>query len=155
MRHPCRGRKTWGHSLIVNSWGEILADGGEDVGIVTSTIDLDQVAEARRKIPALNTTAPSGTGRPVVQSKRVVALRRRYTLTVIPRLGRGMTEFNTSPTNKNGQGNVQNSNSTAAPRTAAGACYWLAKELGLEIEAVEIDLNAGEQQVAGLPEAQS
>jgi predicted amidohydrolase len=64
------GRKTWGHSLIVNPWGEILADGGEDVGIVTATIDLDQVAEARRKIPALkhDRSFPALT-RPVLQSK--------------------------------------------------------------------------------------
>ena len=64
------GRKTWGHSLIVNPWGEILADGGEDVGIVTATIDLDQVTEARRKIPALkhDRTFPA-PGRPVLQSK--------------------------------------------------------------------------------------
>jgi predicted amidohydrolase len=64
------GRKTWGHSLIINPWGEILADGGEEVGIVTATIDLDQVAEARRKIPALkhDRTFPALT-RPVLQSK--------------------------------------------------------------------------------------
>jgi predicted amidohydrolase len=47
------GRKTWGHSLIVDPWGEVLADGGEDVGVVSATIDLDQVTEARRRIPAL------------------------------------------------------------------------------------------------------
>jgi predicted amidohydrolase len=46
-------RKTWGHSLIVDPWGEVLADGGADVGVVSATIDLDRVAEARRKIPAL------------------------------------------------------------------------------------------------------
>ena len=64
------GRKTWGHSLIVNPWGEILADGGEEVGIVTATIDLDQVTEARRKIPALkHDRSFPAPGRPVVQSR--------------------------------------------------------------------------------------
>jgi len=64
------GRKTWGHSLIINPWGEILADGGEDVGIVTATIDLDQVTEARRKIPALkHDRVFPAPGRPVLQSK--------------------------------------------------------------------------------------
>jgi predicted amidohydrolase len=63
-------RKTWGHSLIINPWGEILADGGEDVGIVTATIDLDQVTEARRKIPALkHDRSFPAPGRPVLQSK--------------------------------------------------------------------------------------
>jgi deaminated glutathione amidase len=49
--HP--GRQTYGHALIVSPWGEILADGGEEPGIITAAIDLDQVADARRKLPAL------------------------------------------------------------------------------------------------------
>lgn len=47
------GRQTYGHSLIVDPWGRVLADGGEEVGFVTAEIDLAEVAEARRKIPAL------------------------------------------------------------------------------------------------------
>ncbi len=47
------GRRTYGHSLIISPWGEILADGGEEVGIITVTIDLKKVAEARKAIPAL------------------------------------------------------------------------------------------------------
>lgn len=47
------GRETWGHSLIVGPWGEILADGGEEVGVVYAEIDTDLVAQARQKIPAL------------------------------------------------------------------------------------------------------
>lgn len=47
------GRKTYGHSLIVDPWGEVLADGGEDTGVVTARIDPARVAEARAKIPAL------------------------------------------------------------------------------------------------------
>ncbi|MEM7042706.1 MAG: carbon-nitrogen hydrolase family protein [Pseudomonadota bacterium] len=43
----------YGHSLIVSPWGEILADGGEKPGVVTADLDLDMVASARRKIPAL------------------------------------------------------------------------------------------------------
>jgi len=46
-------RKTYGHSLIVAPWGEILADAGEDVGIVTATIDPAKVSEARGMVPAL------------------------------------------------------------------------------------------------------
>lgn len=48
-----QGRRTFGHSLIVAPWGEILADGGEEPGIVTAEIDLAKVEEARRMVPAL------------------------------------------------------------------------------------------------------
>lgn len=47
------GRKTYGHSLIVAPWGEVLADAGEGVGVITAEIDLDRVAEARRMVPSL------------------------------------------------------------------------------------------------------
>ena len=47
------GRKSYGHSLIVDSWGEVLADGGEEVGIVTAHIDPARIAEARRMVPSL------------------------------------------------------------------------------------------------------
>lgn len=48
------GRKTYGHSLIVAPWGEVLADGGEEVGFVTARIDPAKVAEARGMVPALS-----------------------------------------------------------------------------------------------------
>jgi len=59
------GRETYGHSLIVAPWGEVLADGGKDPGLVTARIDPARVAEARRMIPALDhdrafTAPPSG-----------------------------------------------------------------------------------------------
>lgn len=47
------GRRTYGHSLIVAPWGEVLADAGEDVGFVAADLDLDAVAEARKRVPAL------------------------------------------------------------------------------------------------------
>jgi len=47
------GGESYGHSLIVNPWGEVLGDGGEHPGIITATINLDEVTAARRKIPAL------------------------------------------------------------------------------------------------------
>ena len=50
--HP-GNRQTYGHSLIVNPWGEVLADGGTDVGVIYADIDLAQVAETRSKIPSL------------------------------------------------------------------------------------------------------
>lgn len=48
-----RGRQTYGHSLIIDPWGAVLADAGEGVGVVTAELDLDRVAEVRATIPAL------------------------------------------------------------------------------------------------------
>ncbi len=48
------GRRTWGHSLIINPWGEILAEAGNAVGIITADLDLIQVEQARTKIPSLH-----------------------------------------------------------------------------------------------------
>lgn len=47
------GRLTHGHSLVVNPWGQVVADGGEDIGIVLHEIDLTEVQTARHAIPAL------------------------------------------------------------------------------------------------------
>jgi predicted amidohydrolase len=47
------GRKTYGHSLIVDPWGEVLADAGQAVGFITAEIDPAKVAEARRMVPSL------------------------------------------------------------------------------------------------------
>jgi len=48
------GRETFGHSLIVSPWGEVLveADGAEP-GIILADIDLGDVAKARGRIPSL------------------------------------------------------------------------------------------------------
>lgn len=63
------GRKTYGHSLIVDPWGEVLADGGEEVGFVTAEIDPAKIAEARRMVPALRHDRPI----PVPASPRALA----------------------------------------------------------------------------------
>lgn len=47
------GRRTYGHSLIVSPWGEVLADAGDAPGIIYADIDLARVAQARAAIPAL------------------------------------------------------------------------------------------------------
>lgn len=52
------GRETYGHALIVDPWGEVLADAGEEVGFITAMIDPAEVAEARRRIPALTHDRP-------------------------------------------------------------------------------------------------
>jgi deaminated glutathione amidase len=52
------GRKTYGHSLIVDPWGEILAEGGERPGVLLADIDPAKVAEARARVPALTHDRP-------------------------------------------------------------------------------------------------
>jgi predicted amidohydrolase len=51
--HNGRPRRTWGHSMVVAPWGEVLADGGTDVGVILAEIDLAEVARARQRIPSL------------------------------------------------------------------------------------------------------
>ncbi len=49
------GRETYGHSLMISPWGEIMAEAkGEEPGIIFADLDLDQVAKARARIPALH-----------------------------------------------------------------------------------------------------
>ena len=50
--HPGE-RTTYGHSLIVDPWGTVLADAGENPGFITADIDVQQVLQARQRIPAL------------------------------------------------------------------------------------------------------
>lgn len=48
------GRVTWGHSIIISPWGEVLADlGGQAPGQITIDLPLDAVTAARRQIPNL------------------------------------------------------------------------------------------------------
>jgi len=55
-----RGRSTYGHSVIVAPWGEILAEAAEEPGFVLAEIDPQLVAKARRAIPSLAGTRPYG-----------------------------------------------------------------------------------------------
>jgi predicted amidohydrolase len=47
------GRETYGHSLIVDPWGVVLAEGGVEPGIVMASIDPAKVVRARKSIPSL------------------------------------------------------------------------------------------------------
>jgi deaminated glutathione amidase len=49
-----KGRRTHGHSLAVAPWGDVLADAGTEPGVTLVDIDLDQVRDARRRIPSLS-----------------------------------------------------------------------------------------------------
>jgi deaminated glutathione amidase len=52
------GRRTYGHSLIVDPWGAVLADAAEGVGIISARIGLDAIAKARRMVPSLQHDRP-------------------------------------------------------------------------------------------------
>lgn len=46
-------RQSYGHSLVVDPWGDILADGGESPGIVYADLDPGRAAKIRKQIPSL------------------------------------------------------------------------------------------------------
>ena len=52
------GRETYGHSLIVNPWGEIIAEAGVDPAVIVADIAPSEVAAARQRIPSLQHDRP-------------------------------------------------------------------------------------------------
>ena len=52
------GRQTYGHALIVDPWGEVVADAGEAPGLIMADIDPAKVAEARSMVPCLTHDRP-------------------------------------------------------------------------------------------------
>jgi deaminated glutathione amidase len=52
------GRQTFGHSLVIDPWGEVLLDMGEEPGVGFADIDLKRIPEVRSRIPALNHRRP-------------------------------------------------------------------------------------------------
>ena len=51
-RHE-NGRETFGHSMVVDPWGKIVAEGGTEPGVVFAEIDPAEVAKARSRVPSL------------------------------------------------------------------------------------------------------
>ncbi|MGX1308375.1 putative amidohydrolase [Amorphus suaedae] len=51
--HHEDGRDSYGHAIVIDPWGKVLAEGGADPCVVVADIDLGRVAAARRRIPAL------------------------------------------------------------------------------------------------------
>lgn len=47
------GRETYGHSLIINPWGEVLVEGGDEPGLFMADVNLDEVTATRGKVPSL------------------------------------------------------------------------------------------------------
>jgi len=56
--HHEDGRNTFGHSLVVDPWGEVVLDMGEEKGVGFADIDLKRISDVRSRIPALNHRRP-------------------------------------------------------------------------------------------------
>ena len=60
-QHPAvsgKSRQTYGHSMAISPWGEVLADAGVQAGVEIIDIDLKDVSHARRRIAALTHDRP-------------------------------------------------------------------------------------------------
>ena len=51
--HHEDGRNTYGHSLVVDPWGEVLLDAGEGTKVATAEVDLSRITDVRSRVPAL------------------------------------------------------------------------------------------------------
>lgn len=51
-RHE-NGRQTWGHSMVIDPWGDILSQQATGEGVVIATLDRERLLEVRRRLPAL------------------------------------------------------------------------------------------------------
>ena len=56
------GRETYGHSLIVSPWGDVIAEADAQVGVVVADVRPDEVEMARRRIPSLRHDRPFEIG---------------------------------------------------------------------------------------------
>ena len=59
------GRKTYGHSLIINPWGEIIAEAKDGDAIIHAALDLSAITKAQNAIPSLKTN-------PVISPTRMI-----------------------------------------------------------------------------------
>ncbi|MER2604520.1 MAG: carbon-nitrogen hydrolase family protein [Siculibacillus sp.] len=56
-RHE-NGRETYGHALIIDPWGRVVAEGGATPGVIVADVDMDEVAAVRGRVPALRHDRP-------------------------------------------------------------------------------------------------
>jgi predicted amidohydrolase len=56
--HHEDGRNTYGHSLVIDPWGEVMLDMGQEKGVRFAEIDLKRISDVRSRIPALNHRRP-------------------------------------------------------------------------------------------------
>ena len=58
--HHEDGRNTYGHSLVIDPWGEVLLDMGEGAGVGFADVDLSRITDVRSRVPALSHRQPVG-----------------------------------------------------------------------------------------------
>jgi len=63
------GRQTYGHSLIINPWGEIIAEAGDSPGVIAAKIDPAEVAKARARVPAIHLERPFAPAAPTLPER--------------------------------------------------------------------------------------
>ena len=56
--HHEDGRNTYGHSLVVDPWGEVLLDMKEETGVAFAEVDLSRITDVRSRVPALSHRRP-------------------------------------------------------------------------------------------------
>ena len=56
--HHEDGRNTYGHSLVIDPWGEVLLDMGEGADVKTVEVDLSRITDVRGRVPALSHRRP-------------------------------------------------------------------------------------------------
>ncbi len=67
---PCQhgtldgGAQCYGHSLIIDPWGRVLADGGDEEGFIIASLDMAEVDSARQRVPALTHDRPFALSEP-------------------------------------------------------------------------------------------
>ena len=52
------GRATYGHSVVINPWGEVVAERADGTGLLIATLDLNQITQARKRVPSLKHARP-------------------------------------------------------------------------------------------------
>ena len=69
------GRETFGHSLVVDPWGRVLAEGASEPGVILARIDPAEVSAARAKIPSLQHGRRFETIEPMAEPVHLHAVR--------------------------------------------------------------------------------
>jgi deaminated glutathione amidase len=61
------GRRTWGHSMAVNPWGQVMAQREEGAGVVMADLSIAQLQQQRRQLPALDHHKPLTAAQPTAR----------------------------------------------------------------------------------------